>query len=107
MLVGRARERALLKNYESGEAKFAVVYGRRRAGKTYLVREAFEGKFFFYFTGSAETSKREHLARFSEALSEHGAAAPGGIASWAEASGLLKAHIKSANSKKRKVVFFD
>ena len=41
-MVGRYREKAaLLDAVERSEAQFVAVYGRRRIGKTYLVREVF------------------------------------------------------------------
>lgn len=48
MLVGRENERRMLKEaYEADESKFVAIYGRRRIGKTYLVRETFENHFTF------------------------------------------------------------
>jgi len=42
MIIGRSLElKQLEKIYRSREAEFAVVYGRRRVGKTYLIREFF------------------------------------------------------------------
>ncbi|HVE44047.1 MAG TPA: ATP-binding protein [Gammaproteobacteria bacterium] len=42
MIIGRVKELKLLdKIYNSQEAEFLVVYGRRRVGKTYLIREYF------------------------------------------------------------------
>ena len=50
-IIGRKEERkVLLSLSKSKQSEFAVVYGRRRVGKTYLVRELFEGKFAFYHT---------------------------------------------------------
>lgn len=49
--------------YHSGKAEFVVVYGRRRVGKTYLVRNVFEGKFAFEHTAMspAELERSELL----------------------------------------------
>ena len=44
-MIGRQRERNVLTAaYESQQSEFVVVYGRRRVGKTFLVRETFEGR---------------------------------------------------------------
>ena len=52
MLVGRKKEiDTLEKAYKSDESEFVAVYGRRRIGKTYLVREIFGNKFTFQYTG--------------------------------------------------------
>ena len=50
-IIGRKQEqKELEKVYNSNKAEFVVVYGRRRVGKTYLVREYFNGEFDFYHT---------------------------------------------------------
>ena len=49
LIIGRKQQQNKLQDlYESEYAEFLVVYGRRRTGKTFLVREYFEGKFSFY-----------------------------------------------------------
>ena len=53
-MVGRKEERRLLNELaSSGEAELVVIYGRRRVGKTFLVRETFGNDFFFCHTGVA------------------------------------------------------
>ena len=52
MLIGREKEKAaLLDAYKSEESEFIAVYGRRRVGKTYLIRETFGYNFAFQHTG--------------------------------------------------------
>ena len=44
-MIGREFEQArLLERYKSVQSEFAVVYGRRRVGKTFLVRETLGDK---------------------------------------------------------------
>ena len=44
-IIGREREQKELEElYRSDRPIFAVIYGRRRVGKTYLVRQMFEKK---------------------------------------------------------------
>lgn len=44
-LVGRDDEIQLLENLlSSAKTEFLAIYGRRRIGKTYLIREFFRGK---------------------------------------------------------------
>lgn len=51
-IIGRKRELQQLEEaYKAEESLFVVVYGRRRVGKTFLVREAFDDKLAFYATG--------------------------------------------------------
>ena len=72
-MVGRKEEQRLLDELAmSGEAEFVVIYGRRRIGKTYLVRETFGNDFFFSYTGVANMSARRQRVEFSKALREHG-----------------------------------
>ena len=57
MFVARKQERYALKAaYESDVSQFVAVYGRRRIGKTLLVREAFGGSFTFQHAGLAKGS---------------------------------------------------
>ena len=73
MLIGREKECRLLQGALTEEySQFIAGYGRRRVGKTFLIREAFDYTFGFQFTGAANTSSRKQLARFRRALKEQG-----------------------------------
>ena len=51
-IIGREREiEELMRLYHKKQAQLVAVYGRRRVGKTYLVRELFKNHFAFYHTG--------------------------------------------------------
>lgn len=51
-MIGRKNEADILKeSTEKSQAQLIVVYGRRRVGKTFLVRETFPDGFFFQHTG--------------------------------------------------------
>lgn len=59
MLIGREKEiQELIRAYDSEYSEFAVVYGRRRVGKTFLVRETFAYKFTFEHVGVANGDSR-------------------------------------------------
>lgn len=46
MLIGRENEIATLHGLmSSDESQFVAVYGRRRVGKTFLIREAYKSHF--------------------------------------------------------------
>ncbi len=50
-IVGRKVEQQMLNRLlNSKEAEFLVVYGRRRVGKTFLIRNYFKEQFAFYHT---------------------------------------------------------
>ena len=68
-IIGRKREIELIENcLNSNKPEFIAIYGRRRIGKTYLVKQLLGEKFSFYMTGVYQCSKNEMLAYFSEQL---------------------------------------
>ena len=51
-IIGRKQEiKQLSLCSSSGKAEFVAVYGRRRVGKTFLIRQYFHDDFDFYITG--------------------------------------------------------
>ena len=69
MLIGREKEKQVLQNALNEEySQFIAVYGRHRVGKTFLIRETFENRFDFQFTGAANLTARKQLVRFRRAL---------------------------------------
>lgn len=107
MLIGREKEKRILKDALNEEySQFIAVYGRRRVGKTFLIRETYENRFCFQFTGAANTSSRKQLARFHKALKEQGLSDVQPLTNWIDAFGELKRYIDS-QSEAKKVVFFD
>ena len=69
MLIGRKEEIASLEKInKSKEAAFVAVYGRRRVGKTYLIRQFFKDTFQFQLTGIANVDLTQQLANFHSAL---------------------------------------
>jgi AAA+ ATPase superfamily predicted ATPase len=107
MMIGRIDEqRRLREAFESEYSEFVAVYGRRRVGKTFLVREQFHYKFTFQHTGLARKSTREQLQSFQLSLRRQGytkAPLPG---NWIEAFDMLKDLIEWSKDR-RKVVFID
>lgn len=70
MFIGRKQELAALeKRYGSGRFEFPVIYGRRRVGKTRLIREFIQDKPAVYFMAT-EQSKKEQLANLTAAVRE-------------------------------------
>ena len=68
-MIGRKEEIKLLDDcLYSGKAEFLVVYGRRRVGKTYLIKEYFNNSFSFYATGLSKAKTREQLRTFDGSL---------------------------------------
>lgn len=112
-MVGRKKEQIILKNcLQSPRAEFLVVYGRRRVGKTFLIKEYFNNTFSFYATGLSNAKTREQLKAFHGCLMEYGSQEKVIPKDWYEAFMRLKALLQSVNVKKdpasgKKVVFLD
>ena len=111
-MIGRIEEQRLLHELaQGGESEFVVIYGRRRVGKTFLIRETFENKFFFSYTGIANVSARQQRGEFTKALREHGWVPEGGGAgvpeNWFGAFDALRALITKANTEERLLIFID
>ena len=69
MIVGRILEKEkLMKAYESEYSQFVTVYGRRRVGKTFFVRETFDYKFTFEHAGLAKSSMKKQLKAWQSSL---------------------------------------
>ncbi|MDR2606844.1 MAG: ATP-binding protein [Treponema sp.] len=70
MFVGRERELNKLEElYRSGKFECAVIYGRRRVGKTALIREFIRNRKAIFFTAT-ETSGQGNLENFSRSIHE-------------------------------------
>ncbi len=107
MLIGREKEKQILTNALKEEySQFIAVYGRRRVGKTFLIRESFDYRFCFQYTGAANLSSRKQLNRFQLALKEHGLKDVATLTTWMNAFRELKRFINSQPDGK-KVVFLD
>ncbi len=71
MFIGRESElNALNKLYHSNQFEFAVIYGRRRVGKTALISEFTKDKDTIFFTG-IETNARQNLDNLSQCIMEY------------------------------------
>lgn len=112
-MIGRVKEKKfLLSLLNEEEPQFVAVFGRRRIGKTYLVRESFEHEFTFQHTGISnnsirkESRKQAQLDKFAESLEEAGYKCQNKLSSWNEAFQGLKEVIKQSGNEK-KVIFID
>ncbi len=90
-MIGREYERDLLLNKAKSElSEFLVVYGRRRVGKTFLVRETFNYNFTFQHSGLAKTGMKGQLAAFRSSLIDAGYADCPQLGNWLDAFNALK-----------------
>lgn len=107
MIIGREKEKEMLREaYENEYSQFVVVYGRRRVGKTFLVREAFNYEFTFQHSGIANAPKRAQLAEWAYSLKKHGLEVQNMPKDWYEAFSLLDDLIRQSQAP-RKVIFID
>lgn len=107
MLIGRKEEQQILRSaVQSENSEFVAVYGRRRVGKTYLIRETFGYKFTFQHTGLAKGNTKEQLFSFAISLRDAGYDDCPIPKSWLEAFSLLSTYLKNSTDEK-KIVFLD
>jgi uncharacterized protein len=108
-ITGREKEINLLQElYESGKPEFLAVYGRRRVGKTFLVRECFNNNFYFHVTGLANAGTVRQLHNFNTTLAKYYPAyKPKQFAqNWFDAFAVFTTYL-SDKKVKRKVIFID
>lgn len=93
---------------ESERSEFVVVYGRRRIGKTFLVRRFFKDNYAFSFVGKHEMRREQQLAEFAKELMcySHSTFVPQ-LKNWTEAFDALQRLLETYNISGKKVVFFD
>ena len=107
-VIGRLEEQKALSHLMvSKRSEFLIVYGRRRVGKTYLIREFFEKEILFYCTGMNTNNMKDQLEVFYDALLRAGLPAIAAPTSWMEAFRALRIVIEGAKSKGKKVIFLD
>ncbi len=108
-LIGRQSEQALLQEcLASGRSEFVVIYGRRRIGKTFLVRRFFKDKYAFSFVGMHNADKELQLAEFAKALQRYSQLplAPT-LKNWTDAFHCLQKMLEAVKDKGKKVIFLD
>lgn len=108
-IIGRENEFGKLNDYMvSGKSEFIALYGRRRVGKTFLIRSYFKDKFDFYATGVIDGSHEVEMEAFHTALVRYGYKG-GRATSWVQAFTQLADLLerKNRNRKRRLVVFLD
>jgi len=108
-IIGRHIEKAQFQEYINSESsEFVVIYGRRRIGKTFLIREFFNKKFDFYHTGVANSDKDTQLSEFNYSLQQTAQKLPNTpVNSWFDAFHKLEHLLENSKNKKKKVVFLD
>lgn len=108
-LIGREIEQRKLTSYmQSGRTEFIAIYGRRRVGKTFLVRSFFKDNFAFYATGIIDGKMKDEMKAFYNGLKDYGY--NGDMPkTWMDMFSALSELLRSKaqKTKKRLVVFID
>lgn len=110
-MVGRQYETGLMQQLlESGKAEMLAITGRRRVGKTYLIKQVYKDRLVFDFTGTQYATRTNQLAKFADKLSQF-SQSPLPLSkphNWAEAFTMLKKYLETQKlAKQKKVIFFD
>jgi AAA+ ATPase superfamily predicted ATPase len=114
-IIGRQYEqRQLQKIFQSDEAEFIAIYGRRRVGKTHLIREFFDKKscVFFRSSGIHKGSLKKQLEKFKKEIENTFYKGRRGtqlstFSNWHDAFEALKDAIDLFAEKQKVAVFLD
>jgi uncharacterized protein len=110
MIIGRIPEKEALERYlQKAQSQFIVVYGRRRVGKTFLIKRYFNEQFTFYCTGLARGNKQQQLINFSHALRQYFPAFNESVAveNWYTAFAALQKYLSTTSVQGKKIIFLD
>lgn len=109
-IAGRKTEIELLEEMaKARDGGLVAVYGRRRVGKTFLIRTYFQDRMAFELTGMYGASMKEQLLQFSKSMQR----ATGSVlaikppATWVEAFHALEKYLEGKKKNKKWVVFLD
>ena len=108
VIIGRAREKEVLTQaLNSNRSELIVIYGRRRIGKTFLIREFYKKEAVFSVTGYSEGSKavqiKNFMTKLNEVTDEFREEEP---KDWIDCFVILKKYLKRLRRRKRKKVIF-
>ncbi len=119
VIVAREKEQLVLEGLlNEPTAQFLAVYGRRRIGKTFLIREYFDDRFAFKHTAVSPLELRERdkegellyriqLNEFAASLRKYGGKDESPIKDWFEAFHRLERLLEKKRGKGKMVVFID
>lgn len=90
------------------QSELVAVFGRRRVGKTFLIKQVYEREMIFYITGMQDVNRKTQLENFAQARNRFFPRSKkmGTPKNWMQAFQQLK-NILGKQSKKKRVLFFD
>lgn len=106
-IIGRTVEQKILsKLYLSDKSEFVAVYGRRRVGKTFMIKEFFENELLFSVSGLANEKTAKQLENFYLTLLHYDESLTNEPKDWLQAFDLLMRLVEKSNAK-RKIILLD
>lgn len=109
-IIGRQHEISKLNQLSSSKkAEFIAIYGRRRIGKTYLIREFFKNEScYFEMTGEKNAPLKKQLSHFARSLGKtfYNGAPLATPQSWHTALNQLTESINTKWSHQKKIILF-
>ncbi|MBQ9606828.1 MAG: AAA family ATPase, partial [Lachnospiraceae bacterium] len=106
-MIGREKELEKLTDAVKDDiSHFIAVYGRRRVGKTFLIREAFNYRFTFQHSGVYKGDLKTELFAFEASIKDAGGYPNEDVKNWMQAFEDLKELIKASREQK-KIIFLD
>ncbi|MEJ7685310.1 MAG: hypothetical protein WKG06_47200 [Segetibacter sp.] len=107
-LIGREAERKILNEaLASREAELIAVFGRRRVGKTFLIRSVYKGRMVFEISGIHQAKLSEQLENFSLALQKAtgNTILPAALNNWIKALDVLQEYLSTRLRKEKSAIF--
>ncbi len=109
-VIGRKSELNTLQlAINSGKSELIAIYGRRRVGKTFLIRESFKKEIVFEVSGIPDGSYNQQLTNFFNKIVEKSNNFKNRNVpkDWLEAFNLLGEYISGLKTLEKKVIFID
>lgn len=107
-IIGRKSEQELLKSMlQTDKAELIAVYGRRRIGKTFLIRNFLEKQIVFELSGIHGASLEQQLENFTIEISKKLAVDVQKPVNWLRAFEILENYLETVVKGQKKVIFFD
>ena len=111
-IIGRdAPIEILTEALASSHSEFIAIYGRRRIGKIYLVKEFMGNTYTFSYTGIEDYNTKQQLSEFHRTLLRYGLPKCGKPQNWFDAFDMLRTLVESKKGFPKlggkKVIFID
>lgn len=108
ILIGRTKEQEILKKaYQSNESEMVAVFGRRRVGKTFLVRSMFKNKIDLELTGVQNAELAEQLTTFFFHVQRRSKTNLTKPKTWLAAFLQLITVLDEEENDRKRIIFFD